>query len=159
MPKAKVDKTYVRPDNTAVLTCVHCGLQKIIPTKTFKGYKHKLKVKCNCNRTFMVILEFRSRLRKRTYLRGSYINHSQGNIEGLLIVLDISVTGLAFSSLDIRKFKVGDELSLEFRLDDEHGTEIKKEVIVKDLRQKTVGCEYENPETTFGGALGNYVMS
>ena len=30
-------KTYVRPDNTAVLTCVHCGRQKVILAESFKG--------------------------------------------------------------------------------------------------------------------------
>jgi hypothetical protein len=107
----------------------------------------------------MVVLEFRSRVRRKTHLRGTYINHSQGDSTGLLIVQDISVTGLAFTSLDIRKFKEGDELSVEFNLDDDHRTEVKKEVIVKDIRQRSVGCEFENPELTFGGVLGNYVIS
>lgn len=150
-------KTYVRPDNTAVLTCPHCGLQKVIKADSFKGYKHKLKVKCSCNGVFTVNLEFRNRVRKKTYLRGTYINHSQNDSSGVLHVLDVSVTGLSFTCLDVTTFKVEDELSIEFTLDDEHLTEIKKEVIVRSVRQRSVGCKYVKEEDVFGSPLGHYV--
>lgn len=150
-------KTYVRPDNTAVLTCSHCGLQKVVKADSFKGYKHKLKVKCNCNGVFTVNLEFRNRVRRKTYLRGTYVNHSQNDNNGVLNILDVSVTGLSFTCLDVTKFKVGDELSLVFNLDDEHMTEIKKEVIVRNIRQRSVGCKYVKEEDVFGSSLGHYV--
>ena len=159
MPESKVPKTYVRPDNTAVLSCPHCGCQKVILTDSFKGYKHKLKVKCVCQKVFINILEFRSRVRKKTHLRGTYINHSQEDSKGYLIIEDISVTGLAFFSIDIKKFKAGDELSIEFALDDEHNTQIRKDVIVRDVRQRSVGCEFERSEDIFGSPLGYYVIS
>lgn len=157
MPEPIIPKTYVRPDNTAVLTCSHCGLQKVIKADSFRGYKHKLKVKCSCNKVFMVILEFRNRVRKRTYLRGMYINHSQNDRDGVLNVLDLSVTGLSFTCLDVTKFQEGDKLTIEFKLDDEHQTEIKKEVRVINIRQKSVGCQFETAEDAFGSALGYYV--
>ena len=150
-------KTYVKPDNTAELTCVHCGRQKVILADSFKGYKHKLKVKCSCNNVFTVNLEFRSRVRKKTYLRGTYINHSQNDSNGVLVIQDISVTGLSFTCLDVNKFKVGDELRLEFTLDDEHRTEIKKDVVVLDVRRRSVGCKYESAEDSFGSPLGYYI--
>ena len=158
MPENNIAKTYVRPDNTAVLTCTHCGIQKVVKADTFKGYKHKLKVKCSCKETFLVYLEFRNRIRKKVRLRGTYINHSQDNSSGDLIVLDISVTGLAFTSVDIKKFNVGDELTVDFALDDEHQSEYSKEVIVRDIREMTIGCEYETSEDAFGSSLGHYIM-
>ena len=150
-------KTYVRPDNTVVLTCIHCGRQKVVMADTFKGYKHKLKVKCSCNNVFAVNLEFRTRVRKRSHLRGTYINHSQGDSEGVLTVQDLSVTGLSFTCLDVTKFKEGDELSIQFTLDDEYQTEISKKVIVRNIRQRSVGCQFETAEETFGSPLGYYI--
>jgi len=44
MPDIEFTKIYVSPDNSAVLTCPHCGLQKVILADSFRGYKHKLKV-------------------------------------------------------------------------------------------------------------------
>jgi PilZ domain len=157
MAEPIIPKTYVRPDNTAVLTCEHCGLQKVIKADFFKGYKHKLKVKCSCNKVFMVILEFRNRVRKRTYLRGTYINHSQNDRDGVLNIQDISVTGLSFTCLDVTRFKEGDRLTVEFALDDEQHTEIKKDVTVRNIRSRSVGCQFDREEDVFGSALGYYV--
>jgi hypothetical protein len=145
MPESKVPKTYVRPDNTAVLTCPHCKYQKVILANKFKGHNHKLKVKCRCQNVF------------KTFLRGTYINHSQKDSGGYLVIENISVTGVAISSVDVNKFKVGDELSLEFTLDDEYGTEIKKEAIVRSVRQSIIGCDFEKPEDDFGSKLGYYI--
>jgi hypothetical protein len=158
MPEPK--KVYVRPDGTVVLTCPHCSIQREVQAESFSGYKHKLKVKCSCKEAFMVIIEFRNRVRKKTNLRATYINHSQDDSAGFLMIQDVSVTGLSFSSLDLKKFKVGDLLSAEFTLDDEHRTQISKKIVVRDVRENSVGCQYENEEeVAFGSPLGYYVMT
>jgi hypothetical protein len=160
MPEGKISKTYVRPDNTAVISCPHCGLQKSVPVDSFKGSKSTVKIKCGCKNVFTVNLEFRKRVRKRTSLRGSYTNHSQLNKRGSITVKNISVDGLEFSSMDVQSFRVDDELTVEFTLDDEQRSEITKGVIVRDVRKSTVGCEFERSgEFAFDGPLGFYIMS
>ena len=143
MPNDKVSKTYVRPDNTAVINCPHCGRQKSIPADSFRGSKSKLKIKCACKNIFTVQLEFRKRVRKRTNLRGTYINHTRKESSGKIIVRNLSVIGLEFTTLDIRNFKMGDELTVAFTLDDEQRTEITKEAIVRDVRPSTIGCVFQ----------------
>jgi hypothetical protein len=69
------------------------------------------------------------------------------------------VTGLGFTSQDAKNFKAGDKLTVEFTLDDERKTEIYKDVIVRYIRQESVGCAFEEPEEPFGSHLGHYVMS
>ncbi len=160
MSQAKKTKTYVRPDNTAVITCPDCGRQKTAPVASFKGIKSSIKIKCACKNTFTVDLEFRKRVRKSTNLRGTYLNHSQKNSRGALVVKNISVNGLEFSSIDVHNFKVDDELTIEFTLDDEQRSEIKKHVIVRDARKNSIGCEFERSgEFAFDGPLGFYIMS
>jgi len=160
LPKSEFSKTFVRPDNTAVLNCPQCGQKKVISADQFRGYKHKLKVKCLYKKAFKVFLEFRKKMRKRTNLQGTYINHSQKGCRCNLIILDISVTGLAFSCVDAPTFKVGDELSVEFTLNDEHQTEIRRDGIVGNVRPGVVGAEFEiSAESAFDGPLGYYVMS
>ena len=160
MQESKVSKTYVRPDNSAVLNCPHCCRQKPIPVDSFRGHKHKLKVKCVCNETFMVNLEFRKRVRKKIYLRGTYINYSQKDSSGDLFIENISVGGLEFTSFNVQNFKVDDELTLEFNLDDELQSKISKDVIVREVRQRSIGCEFDTPsELAFVGPLGYYIMS
>ncbi|MFC1826635.1 PilZ domain-containing protein [Thermodesulfobacteriota bacterium] len=159
MPDSKVAKTYVRPDNTIVLTCTHCGIQKVVLADLFIGRKHKLKVKCRCEKVFIVNLEFRAKIRKKVNLRGTYINHSQKDKMGNIIIKDISVVGLAFSNLDGQIFNMGDELSLEFTLDDEHETKIEKEVIVSIIHQISIGCEFINSDDFLGSQLSHYIKS
>lgn len=159
MTEPKTPLTYVRPDHTAVLTCPHCGRQKTIQADSFKGHKHKLKVKCTCQKIFTSILEFRKRVRKKTNLRGTYINNTQ-NTNGNIIIRNLSINGLEFTSYDAHDFKVEDELTITFNLDDEHMTEIRKDVIVRDVRRNSIGCEFERSgDFAFDGPLGFYVMS
>ena len=160
MPEGQKSKTYVRPDNTAVITCPHCGFQKSVPVESYKGSKSRLKIKCGCKNVFTVNLEFRKRVRKRTSLKGTYVNHSQKNKRGSITVKNISVDGLEFSSMDVQTFEVDDELTVEFTLDDDQRSEITKEVIVRDVRKTSVGCEFERSgEFAFDGPLGFYIMS
>ncbi len=160
MSQDKISKAYVRPDNTAVINCPHCGRQKSIPAASFRGAKSKIKIKCACKNIFTIQLEFRKRVRKRTNLRGRYINHSQKESSGSIVVRNISVIGLEFTSLDIQNFKVGDEITLIFTLDDEQRTEITKEAVVREVRQNSIGCEFTQAgELVFDGPLGFYIMS
>jgi len=160
MPQNTISKTYVRPDNTAVINCPQCGRQKTVPAASFRGAKSKLKIKCACKNIFSVQLEFRKRVRKRTNLRGRYINHSQQDSSGSIVVRNVSVIGLEFTSLDIHNFKVDDEITVTFTLDDEQLTEITKEAVVKEVRQSSIGCEFtQSGELAFDGPLGFYIMS
>jgi len=159
MSESEFLKIYVRPDNTAVLICPYCSHWKMISADPFRGHKHKLKVKCFCKQTFRVFLEFRRRIRKKTFFRGTNINHAQKGSRSDIVILDISVIGLAFSSLDVPTLKVGDDLSVEFTLDDEQKTDIRREVVVRNIRKRRVGCELEIYDEAFFGPLGFYVNS
>lgn len=150
---------YVRPDNTAVITCPHCNLQKTIKAESFRGRKYKFKAKCNCNNVFTVTLEFRKRKRKRTNLRGTCVNHSQDDSSGNIIVKNLSVSGLEFTSYDHQNFSVNDELTVSFNLDDDYQTEINREVVIREIRSSSIGCEFVGSgELDFEGPLGYYVM-
>ena len=158
MPDSKVAKTDVRPDNTAVLTCPHCGIQKVVKAGLFMGHKHKIKIQCSCQKVFIVNLEFRDRVRKKVNLRGTYINHSQKECSGHLNIQNISVTGLAFITFDGRDFNVGDELIVELTLDDKYETEMRKEVIVMSVGPNSTRCEFVKSEDSSESPLGNYVL-
>jgi len=159
MHSSEYSITYVKSDNTAVLNCPYCGQWKIIAADQFRGAKHKLKVKCYCKKTFKVFLEFRRKIRKKTFFRGTNINYAKKGSRSDIVVLDISVIGLAFSSLDAPTIKVGDDLRVEFTLDDEQQTDITRDVVVRNIRKKRVGCEFEIYDEAFFGPLGFYVNS
>jgi hypothetical protein len=156
MMMSEPKKIYVRPDNTVVFTCPYCGNQREVYVSLFRG-KSKLRIKC-CD-VFSVIIEFRKRVRKTPQLKGTYINHSQKDSKGDLAVQNLSVTGLSFTCLNIHLFKMEDELTIEFMLDDEHRTVIRKDAIVRGVRKSSVGCEFTSGgELAFEGPLGYYIM-
>jgi hypothetical protein len=159
MPEAKVAKTFIRPDKTAVITCPHCGRQETLHVESFnKGHKSKLKIKCSCKNIYTANLEYRSKIRKRTQLRGTYVNHSQKDMRGKIKVINVSVSGLEFTSLDAPNFNIDDQLTLEFALNDDYRTEIKKEAYVRNVRTKSVGCEFEGSgDIAHDGELGLYI--
>ena len=160
MSDAKTVKIYVRPDDTAVISCPHCSRQKTAPVGSYKGSKSQIKIKCGCKNVFTVDLEFRKKIRKETNLRGKFTNHSQKNSRGDIIVKNLSMGGLEFSTMDIDKFKIGDEVTVSFILDNEDKTTIKKELIVRDIRENTIGCEFEkSTQYAPDGSLGFYIMS
>lgn len=160
MAAAKIPPTYVRSDNTAVISCPHCGRQKTLQALSFKGLKHKLKVKCGCNNVFNVNLEYRKKVRKNVNLRGTYVNHSQKDRTGNIVVKNISLGGLEFTSFDVSNFKVDDELTLTFTIHDEHLSEIKKGAVVRNIRPNSIGCEFDRAgEFTYDGPLGYFIMS
>ena len=70
-------------------------------------------------------------------------------IKSEIVILDISVAGLAFSNLDIFTFEEGDDISVKFTLDDEQKTVIKKNAVVRNIRQKRVGCEFDIYDQVF----------
>lgn len=149
-------KLYVRADNTVVLTCPYCGRQREVIVTLFRG-KRKLNIKC-CN-TFKVKIEFRKRVRKRTQLKGTYINHSKNDLTDNFTIQDLSISGLSFTCFNSHFFELEDELTLEFILDDKHKTVITKEAIVRNIRESSVGCEFTlGNELVFTGPLGYYVM-
>ena len=119
--------------------------------------KHYIKIRkgaCDLNE------EIGKEFRKEKILRGgTYIDHSQKGSRCDIVILDISLTGLAFSSQDAPNLKIDDELGVEFSLDFWKGTNIKRDVIVKNIRHKRVGCEFELSGGAFDSQLEYYVRS
>jgi hypothetical protein len=149
MLKPFYNKIYVGQNNKAIIVCPYCAEGKKTSVNRLRGSKHTFNVKCICKRTYKVFLEFRKKLRKETFLRGTYVNHSKMGIKSEIVILDISVAGLAFLNLDIFTFEEGDDISVKFTLDDEQKTVIKKNAVVRNIRQKRVGCEFDIYDQVF----------
>ena len=152
-------KIFVSSDDTAVISCPHCGRQKTLPVGSYKG-KARVKIKCGCTNVFALNLEFRRNVRKKTNLLGKFTNYSQKNIRGDIAVKNLSMGGLNFVSMDIDKFMNDDEVTVSFKLDNEDRTTIKKDVIVRFIHKNSVGCEFEkSSDYSPDGPLGFYVFN
>ena len=159
MPKIANHKIFVRPDETAAITCNNCFRQKVIPVSSYKGRKSQIKIKCCCKNVFKVDLEFRKKFRKKTNLYGKFINHYRKK-SGDIIVKDLSLDGMEFNTKDIYKFKNGDKIEVSFFLDNTERTTINKEVIVRGVRKNSIGGEFVKlKQPAIESVLGFYLMS
>ena len=158
MPEIKVSKSYVRQDKTAVITCPYCKRQRELSVSSLKEHKSQFRIKCACQNVFIAQIEFRQRLRKRTYLRGTYTNLSRGKLSGEMVVRDLSVSGLGMTTYDMENFEVGDKVMVEFHLDDDRYTDISREVVVMQVRKNSIGCEFtEFGNIALDGPLGTFL--
>ncbi len=155
---------YVNDDNTATFVCPECQKTGIKDLTKFIQNKNatRLKARCSCGHSYEVFLEKRKKFRKQanlpgTYKFSSYNSESQEHI-GTMTVKDISYSGLRIKLQLMPRFKVGDTLFIEFRLDDANRSQIKKKVVVKNMKGLTAGLAYSSPQT-HDSVLGFYLFN
>jgi len=146
----------------------------------------RFKTKCVCGHSYTIVLNRRDKFRKNTDCFGVYTNLSSGKEgqKGQMTVLDVSRTGLRLeiSHMQLKMkehdisvitgkqatfehkiqkpaddINVGDELLVEFRLDDTKKTLIKKEVIIRWMKMPYIGVEFSS-KSLYDGSLGFYMM-
>ena len=153
----KVQKTFVKTNETASIRCPNCDLVKNISVSRFRNSRHTFKVKCICGHTFLVSLDFRRHYRKPTELTGTYdvivpACHGGGKMQ----VNNISRSGVDFSVSGLHNIEIGHEIVIIFKLDNNKETEINKTVIVRRVQNNSIGCEFIE-QTQIGRDLGFYL--
>lgn len=155
----KIQKSFVKTNDTASIRCPDCALVKNIPVGKFRNNRHTLKTRCSCGTTFLVALDFRRHYRKPTKIVGLYTliggPYSGG---GQMQVNNISRSGVGFSVSGMHNISAGQKALLNFRIDDKKQTELTKKVLIKNIRDNTVGCEFIN-QNQVGKDLGFYLQS
>ena len=153
----KSQKAFVREDGTTVLKCPFCRHARTVSVEKIKDKKKVITVKCSCQKSYSVSLELRKLYRKSASLNGRYVNQSQGNETGMMIVKDVSMGGIGFEAVGGCRIKVEDELDVTFTLDDTHASVVKKLVVVRIVRNKFVGCEFIHAHE-YDKSLGFYLL-
>jgi hypothetical protein len=122
-----------------------------------KDKKKVIKVKCSCQEHYSVCLELRKLYRKVTDLNGRYVNLSMHDENGRMIVKDVSMGGIGFEAVGKSRIEKEHEFEVTFTLDDTHSSVIKKQVMIKMVRDKFVGCEFAQP-LEYDKALGFFLL-
>jgi hypothetical protein len=148
---------YVGPNNVVPLVCPQCGNTKNMNVEKFKGRGAPLTLRCKCKTATKVFLEFRKAYRKKVDLKGSYIKSNEEDQLGRIAVLNISRRGIGFKTLAKHDLSQGDEIKINFTLDDERRSEIETRGIVRSTNGDYVGCEFIDQEN-LSGDLGFYLM-
>jgi hypothetical protein len=116
---------YAGATNEVKIICPKCGLEKKTNVFKFKDTHKRLKAKCKCGEIFRVELEFRRYYRKEVRLAGEYFFQEKDE-RGDILIEDISMTGIRFSSLKPHNISKDDSVELKFTLTNQRKTEIQR---------------------------------
>ena len=154
-----VQKVFVNPDNTAVVKCPHCGIARTVNVvERLRNRPDPWKIRCSCGSAFRVLFEIRKAHRKQTNLEGYYIKLPAGDDRGKMLVKNLSLTGIGFTTLTAHRLSKGDQVELRFNLDNVQRTGINRTAVVKNSDDRYVGCEFTG-STQYDKAFGFYLLS
>ena len=155
-------KVYLTSKQMATFSCPQCARSKTVDVSKHSTLDKMItvNVKCPCGHAYKAILEKRKKYRKDTNLPGTYIHFIDGQPRdrGLMTVKDLSTSGMKLQLNVKQNFAIGDQLQVEFHLNDTHRTLIKKTVIIRNQREQFIGTEFA-PFETVDKALGFYLFS
>ena len=135
---------HVRADNSATLTCPICGMVKHFSAAPYYSIRHSMIVRCSCKASFPIQLNFRRNFRKLTNLPGTYHIISAGSSgSGIIQVTNLSRGGAEFTVSGGHNLVKDLEINLEFQLNDKKQTVLKKQAVIKTVRQNVIGCEFK----------------
>ena len=156
------EKVYITSKQMATFICPKCQKSKTVNVSQYASLDKivKVKVTCPCGYGYDCILEKRKKYRKKTNLVGSFVRLVDGRqtADGLMTVKDLSTSGLKIQINTEHSCIVGDVVLVEFYLDDNQRTLIRKKVIVRNILGSNMGTEFA-PTEAIDKALGFYLFS
>lgn len=154
----KVQKSFVKTNDTASIQCPDCSTVRNIAVGKFRNSRHTLKTRCSCKATFYVALDFRRHFRKPANIIGVYtITGTPGGSGGQMQVYNISRSGIGFTVSGQHNITVGQKALINFRLHDKKNTELTKKVIIKRVNENKIGCEFIK-QNRLGKDLGFFLQ-
>jgi len=152
----KIHKFFVTSQKQATIRCPECGVTKTFDVTQLNRSSSRFKVTCKCGETFRAAIEFRKHYRKTVKLAGTY-THLNSPKRGDMMVVNLSMMGLGFTTSTPHGLKVGDVLDVFFRLDNRLRSEIRLKVVIRNTRDLFVGAERTDTALT-AQDLGFYLM-
>jgi len=166
--KIPAKKINVGKDKKVTISCPDCLLVCDMSVDKYTNDKHFLEINCPCGTTFGVNLDFRKCYRKDISIGGYYsystpdaeVSRSKSDYFPAINcrIKNISTGGLGFIALNRVQFKVGDKLKVKFTLDKVPPEIVDKEVVVRTIEDKYIGCEFTDHSKFCDSTLGFYLL-
>ncbi|MCP3875319.1 MAG: PilZ domain-containing protein [Desulfobacteraceae bacterium] len=151
------EKIFVTSNLTASIACPKCGEIEQKDVSDFYGSETLLELiyTCCCGHSFSVMLERRRASRRDVQLKG----HLMKNYEKFpVLVENISNHGVRVKMLKTSALEDGQEIKIEFTLDDSEKSIIVKTARIKIFLSPTdIGCEFIHQD--HHGSLENYLLN
>lgn len=130
--------------DTARFACPECRREKIMQLSAYDIKKHatRVRLKCKCGHSRIIILEKMVEGRKSMQLLGTFIAKGRERIYGKMIIKKLNSKGLMLKTNIEQNLLPGLRLFLEFVLDDAKQSIVKKEVVVKAKNGNYLTAEF-----------------
>ena len=154
-------KIFVRDNGRALFVCPACGFTHEIDVNKYKGKgSQTLNARCKCQKVLAINFDFRGHTRKEVNLSGSFhvLDKGMTHMKGVMMVRNISLTGVAFEVTGGAEPMVGQKIEVEFHLDDRKMSHIVKDAMVRSVNDWLVGCQFID-YGDLDPALGFYLQS
>ncbi|MCF6246160.1 MAG: hypothetical protein L3J69_02240 [Desulfobacula sp.] len=141
-------KIYIDSLDTAQFACPTCNKEKIMQLSEYnlKCATTRVRCKCRCGHTYMIILEKKVEPIQNTQLLGTFISKGQIKCSGKIIIKKLNSKGIMLRTNIEQNILPGLKLLLEFVLDDAKQSIVKKEVVVKAKKGKYLSAEFITKE-------------
>ena len=151
-------KVLVKEGDVVNITCPICLKTKQLSVARYKEIrKRELRIKCSCDKIFSICLEYRKHPRKSVKLLGCSTNLSKHRECQDIIIKNISLGGICFSTFNKHRTEKNDQLHVSFELDDCNNSSIKSNATVRVIGNENIGCEF-NANENFKTSLGFYLL-
>jgi c-di-GMP-binding flagellar brake protein YcgR len=151
---------HVTSKNTVTIVCSDCNRARAVDVSKYiqTDKKVTVKIKCPCGNKFISYLNKRRQYRKTTNVKGTYSINSNGKGKNVkkAKICDLSASGMKLKIKPDEYLSVGDNIIVEFYLDDIHTSFIRKKAMVRSIRSEYIGVEFNRTEEV-GKALGFYL--
>jgi len=154
-------KVYADKQGKAVFHCPHCGFMTEFDASAYRDRDSRIKIKCRCGESMVMLVEFREYYRRPVSLVGYCRVHRTGqDLE--MKVRDLSMSGLSFSLESAAgdqaeaPLEVGDVITVRFRLDAPPENLIQRLAEVRNVRGQAIGAKFSKSE--YDKELGFYLL-
>lgn len=154
-------KVYADKQGRAVFHCPHCGFMTEFDASNYRNRDSRIKIKCRCGESMVMLVEFREYYRRLVSLVGYCRVHRTGqDLE--MKVRDLSMSGLSFSLESAAgdeteaPVEVGDVITVRFRLDAPPENLIQRLAEVRNIRGQAIGAKFSKSE--YDKELGFYLL-
>lgn len=134
--------------DTARFACPNCHREKVMQLSEYSIQRHttKIKCKCKCGHSYVVILEKMIESIQDTKLMGTFISSDKIQCNGKMIIKKLNSRGIMLKTGIKQGILPGLKLFLEFVLDDAKQSIVKKEVVVKAKKGQYLSAEFTSKE-------------
>jgi hypothetical protein len=143
-------RVFMNEDGLATFKCPKC---QNLQTKDIGKFDKidqvkRIKCTCSCGNTFTVIFEKRKFFRRDIELVGRYKTRSKDDkeIRGTCTIIDVSQSGLLFTTNVKHDLEIGDQLEVEFYIDEEQTFLVLKKGVIRRIIDRNVGIEFNTTQ-------------